>query len=387
MNFEFTEEQIALQDMVRKFSETELAPYYAECDKSGEFPRDIWKKIAELGLIGMQTPVESGGVGAGALTEGLSSYEMGRYDPNMALATHVVAELDSFVLNLGGDKVKEDFLRPMIAGDLVPAFALTEPGSGTDSVAMTTTAVKKGPKYIINGEKSGFTMAKAADFMLVFVKTDPSKGARGVSVFAVPTDYPGVTRQYYDDMGAKCLTRGSAFFDDVEVPEDYLIGEEGNGFIMCMQAFDISRIYISLFCLGAAEKALEDTIVHCQQRNTFGRPLGSWEGVSFPLVEHMSILEAVRTLCYKGLWLYDQGKPSTKEAAMVKWMAPQYSANALHFCLLAHGHSGYTQEYPIEQKMRDVVGNEIADGTSQACKIVLVRELLGRDCMPYAKNR
>jgi cyclohexanecarboxyl-CoA dehydrogenase len=345
--------------------------------------RDTWKKIAGLGLIGMQTPVEDGGVGADAVTEGLSIWEMGKYDPNMALAMHCVAELGSFVLNLGGKKVKDDFLRPMIVGDLVPSFALTEPGNGTDSVAMTTNAVKKGSKYVINGEKSEFTMAKAADFMVVFAKTDMNKGAKGVSVFSVPTNYPGITRQFYEDMGCKCLTRGSAFFNDVEVPEEYLIGKEGDGFIMCMRAFDISRIYIALLCLGAASKALEDAIEHCKQRRTFGSLLGSWEGVSFPIVEHISMLEAVRMLCFKGLWLYDQGKPSTKEAAMVKWMAPKIAAGAL----LTFGHYGYTVEYTIEQKLRDVIGNETADGIAQVCKIVLVRELLGRECLPYANIR
>jgi cyclohexanecarboxyl-CoA dehydrogenase len=184
-------------------------------------------------------------------------------------------------------------------------------------------------------------------------------------------------------MGSKALVRGSVFMDEVAIPEDCRVGAEGEGFNLMMKGFDASRVYLALLCLGAASVSVEDTIRYTKERSAFGRPLAKFEGVSFTIAEHASILESVRLLCYKALWLRDQGLPHSKEAAMVKWMAPRFSANAIRDCLLLHGHYGYTQEFPLEQRLRDVMGVEIADGTSQVCKIVITRELFGRDYLPY----
>ena len=259
---------------------------------------------------------------------------------------------------------------------------MTEPHCGTDAAAMKAKAVKKGNRYILNGEKSGITLAKAADFVLVYAKTDGTVGARGVSAFVVPTDAPGITRQYYEDMGAKSLVRGSIFMDDVEVPEDCLVGVEGEGFKLMMKGFDASRVYLALTCLGAANISVEETVKYTRDRCAFGKPLARFEGVSFTVAEHAAILESVRLLCYKALWLRDQGLPHSKEAAMVKWMGPRFSVDAIRDCLLLHGHYGWTNELPFEQRLRDVMAVEIADGTAQVSKIVIARELYGRESCP-----
>ena len=171
--------------------------------------------------------------------------------------------------------------------------------------------------------------------------------------------------------------------DDVVVPEDCLVGAEGEGFKLMMKGFDASRVYLALTCLGAANISVEETIRYTRERSAFGKPLARFEGVSFPVAEHSAILEATRLLCYKALWLRDRGLPHSKEAAMVKWMGPRFSVDAIRDCLLLHGHYGWTQELPFEQRLRDVMAVEIADGTSQVSKIVIARELYGREFLPY----
>jgi cyclohexanecarboxyl-CoA dehydrogenase len=383
MQFDFNDEQRSLVQMVKTFAERELRPSYSQWDREKIFPRAIWKKLGDLGLIGMRVSAEHGGQSADCVTQGIVAEELGKGDPNIGIAVCAVGELCGHMLEHGTTRAQEEFLAPMMRGDMVPAFAVTEPHCGTDAGAMKAKAVKQGDKYILSGEKSGVTLTKSADFVIVYAKTDLGAKARGVSAFVVPTDAPGVTRQYYEDMGSKALVRGSVFMDEVAIPEDYRVGAEGEGFNLMMKGFDASRVYLALLCLGAASVSVEDTIRYTKERSAFGRPLAKFEGVSFTIAEHASILESVRLLCYKALWLRDQGLPHSKEAAMVKWMAPRFSANAIRDCLLLHGHYGYTQEFPLEQRLRDVMGVEIADGTSQVCKIVITRELFGRDYLPY----
>lgn len=384
MDFEFTEDEIALRDTVKRFAERELKPCYTQWDREGKYPRHLHKKMGDLGILGMTVSPEKGGAGASHVAEGIACEEASRGDCSITMCTHVVGHLDAEILKQGNKTIRKEFLEPFLAGDKVPAFAITEPGSGTDAVAMTTRAVKKGASYILNGEKSGITAMMDADFVVVFAKTDPDAGARGVSCFVFPTDLPGVTLQSYEDMGVKAIKRGSIFMDDVEIPEDYLVGKEGTGFIMGMQGFDVSRILLALEAIAPAMVSLEETIEYTKQRNAFGRPLASFEGVCFPIVEHVSLLEAVRLLCYKGLWLRDQGQSSTKVAGMIKWMAPRFATNALRDCIVIHGHPGYTDEFPFEQRLRDVISIEIADGTSQVSKLVAMRELFGKEYLPYS---
>ncbi|MCD6561003.1 MAG: acyl-CoA dehydrogenase family protein [Deltaproteobacteria bacterium] len=383
MDFEFNEEEKALADMVRKFAQKELAPNYAKWDREEKFPHELNKKMGELGLIGATVSSEKGGMGASHVSEGIITEETSRGDCSLTMSTFVVGHLIASILEQGSETIREKFLAPFLAGDSLPAFCLTEPGCGTDAAAMRTSAVKKGSSYILNGEKSGITAMMDADIALIFAKTDPEAGARGVSCFVVPTDYPGVTCQSYADMGCRAIVRGSIFMEDVEIPDDFLVGEEGNGFIMGMQGFDISRILLALEAIAPAMVSLEETIAYTKERNAFGRPLATFEGVSFPIVEHVSILEAVRLLCYKGLWLRDNGKSTSQIAGMIKWMAPRFSTNAIRDCLVLHGHYGYTQEFPFEQRLRDVMAVEIADGTSQVSKLVAMREIFGREYLPY----
>lgn len=384
MDFAFSEEQIALRDMVRRFTEKEVAPLYKQWDREKRFPLPLNKKLGELGLLGMALPEDKGGMGASHVSEGLVCEEISRGDCALTMPTFVVGHLTSTIMANGNDKIRKEFLEPFLSGDVVTAFAITEPGSGTDAVAMRSSAVKKGAKYILNGEKASITSCMDADVATVLVKTDPNAGAKGISMFMVPLkNYPGITLQYYEDLGVKSVRRGSIFMDDVEIPEDYLVGKEGMGFYMAMRGFDVSRILLALEAIAPAMVSLEETIEYTKQRNAFGRPLATFEGVAFPVVEHISLLEAVRLLCYEGLWLRDNGKSSAKHAGMVKWMAPRFSTNAIRDCLVLHGHPGYSDEFPFEQRLRDVLAIEIADGTSAVSKLVAQREIFGREYLDY----
>lgn len=383
MDFALSDEQKTMVKMLADFAKKELLPDYCAWDRERKFPSPQWKKMAEIGILGTSIPAEYGGQDADNVTTGLVVEEIGKGDINCACALTVLILTADVLKRCAGENIKREWFPPVVKGEKLLALALTEPHCGTDASALRTRAVKKGDKYILNGEKSGITLGAIADVVLVFAKTDPEAGAKGVTAFLVPMDLPGITRQSYEDMGSKPVTRGSIFLEDVAVPAEYMIGSEGGGFREVMKGFDFSRVLLGLMCLGAAQTTLEETIRYVKERHAFGQPLARFEGVSFPVAEHVSLIEAVRWLSYYALWLRDQGLPHAKEASMCKWMAPQFSVNAIHDCLLLHGHYGYTQEFPIEQRLRDVMGIEIADGTSQVSKIVIGREIFGRGYLPY----
>jgi cyclohexanecarboxyl-CoA dehydrogenase len=383
MDFELNKDQKMIQNEVRRFAREELAPYYSKWDREKTYPRELVRKMGELGFLGVSVNQKDGGLGESFVTEGIVCEELSRGDCSLTMSTHVAGHLCAGLLEHGSKEVKKKFLEPFLTGEQITAFCLTEPGSGTDAAALQATAQKKGATYILNGEKSGITAIMDADFALVFARTEAGTGARGVSCFVVPCNLPGVSKQAYEDLGCNAIVRGSIFFQNVEIPETYLIGEEGAGFKLAMQGFDISRIFLCLEAIAPAMVSLQETIAHVKERIAFGRPLASFEGVSFPLVEHVSLLEAVRLLCYKALWSRDKGQSSTKEAGMVKWMAPRFSTNAIRDCIVLHGHYGYTKDYPLEQRLRDVLAIEIADGTPQVSKLVVQRELMGKAYLSY----
>jgi cyclohexanecarboxyl-CoA dehydrogenase len=383
LDFSFTPEQEQMRGIVRDFARRELAPSYAHWDRSGDFPLQLWRRMGELGLCGTRVSAAYGGQALDAVTAGLLAEEVARGDFNLAYAVLMTALVSEVLQDFASETVKQTWLRPMAAGTAVIALALTEPGSGSDAKAMQASARRDGDNYVLNGEKTGISLAMAADAAVIFAKTDPAAGARGVSAFLVPMDAEGVRRTRLQDMGSRGIQRGSISLSDVRLPPEHLIGPEGRGFYQVMQGFDFSRFLIGLMCLGAGEASLDETIVYVKQREAFGRPLAAFEGVSFVIAEQATLIEAARWLCYRGLWLRDAGLPHTKEAAMVKWLAPRTAVDAIHECLLLHGHYGYTQDLPLEQRLRDVIGLEIGDGTAQVQKMIVARELIGRESQPY----
>jgi cyclohexanecarboxyl-CoA dehydrogenase len=283
----------------------------------------------------------------------------------------------------GAEEVKRRWLPPVVRGEAIIALALTEPGVGSDAANLACRAERSGDDYVITGEKSGITFGMAAEATILFARTGPAAKARGVTAFLVELDLAGVARSPLRDLGSRSLGRAVLSFDHVRIPLSHRLGAEGTGFHQVMQGFDYNRVMIALSCLGAAQASLDETMEYVAQRHAFGRPLARFEGVSFPIAEAATDLDAARWLCYRALWKADQGQPYTKEAAMAKWWAPKLAAETIHQCLLLHGHYGYTDELPFEQRLRDVMGMEIGDGSAEVMKIIVARELMGRGSLPY----
>lgn len=378
LDFAFTAEQELFRRTVRDFAEKELRPLYARWDQTGEFPRELYAKAARLGLTGLLLPVEYGGQGADCVTTGIALEAVARGDFNLCPPLLNAALLGGIIAAHGTEEQKRRWLPPLAAGEETIGLGLTEPGAGSDAAAITTRALRQGDHYILRGEKTSITLGGVADVFIVYAKTQPEAGARGVSSFIVPRDSPGLSFTVFRDLGSRLTQRGSMAMDDTPVPAQNLLGQENRGFYQIMHGFEYSRAIIGLFCLGAAQAALEDAIAYARQRYAFGRPIGQFQGVAFPIAEDHTLIEAARLLCYKTLWLRDQNLPHTKEAAMCKWWAPKVAVDAIHHSLLIHGHYGYSEDFPQAQRLRDVIGMEIGDGTAEISKLVVARALLGQ---------
>ena len=382
MDFTFSEDQLLLQQTLRQYAKDKLMPNYARWDRGETIPRALIKEVAELGVFGLRVPERFGGLMADYVTCGLMSEELSRGDFNYSLYVQLGLIASELLTDFAAPEVQEEWLPRHATGDAVIAFGLTEPSAGSDAARIVTRAERVGDDYVITGEKASITFAGYADACIVFARTG-AEGARGISAFLVPLDAPGVTRQPYFAAGERLTQRGSLFFDGVRVPARNRMGAEGKGFYQAMIAFDFNRAVIALACIGAAQQSLDETIDYTKGREVFGKPLATFEGVAFQVAEHLTLLESVRVLAYKCLWLKDQGRKHTKEAAMVKWLGPKAAADAIHACMILHGHYGYNMESPLEQRWRDVVGLEIGDGTPEIMKGIVAREAFGREYTSY----
>ena len=382
MDFTFSEDQVLLQQTLRQYAKDKLMPNYARWDRGETIPRALIKEVAELGVFGLRVPERFGGLMADYVTCGLMSEELSRGDFNYSLYVQLGLIASELLTDFAAPEVQAEWLPRHATGDAVIAFGLTEPSAGSDAARIVTRAERVGDDYVITGEKASITFAGYADACIVFARTG-AEGARGISAFLVPLDAPGVTRQPYFAAGERLTQRGSLFFDGVRVPARSRMGAEGKGFYQAMIAFDFNRAVIALACIGAAQQSLDETIEYTKGREVFGKPLATFEGVAFQVAEHLTLLESVRVLAYKCLWLKDRGQKHTKEAAMVKWLGPKAAADAIHACMILHGHYGYNMESPLEQRWRDVVGLEIGDGTPEIMKGIVAREAFGREYTSY----
>jgi cyclohexanecarboxyl-CoA dehydrogenase len=393
MDFRFTPEQDELARTVRTFAGRELAPRSREWDRTATFPTDTWRRMGELGLLGLRIPVEYGGVDADFVMLGIAMEETARGDFSCTYGIQLSALAGEILGKNGDPDVCRQWLPRVAGGDAVMALALTEPSAGSDAAALQCRARRDGDGWIITGEKSGISLGMAAHAAILFARTGGAQAetidrqgrsrSTGVSAFLVPLDAPGVARSALRDMGSHAVGRAVLSFDGVRIPDSYRIGAEGSGFQQVMRGFDYNRVAIALACLGIAQISLEETMAYVRERTAFGKPLARYEGVTFPIAEAATQLEAARLFSYRALWLADRGEPHTKEAAMVKWWAPKIARETIHQCLLLHGHYGYTDELPFEQRLRDVIGLEIGDGSAEIMKIIVARELMGRETLPY----
>jgi len=383
LDFTLTPEQQDLARTLRTFARRELAPRSRSGDQRGELPRELWQRMGELGLFGFRVPLEHGGLGTELVTVGVAMEEIARGDFSCTYGIQLAALAGDILGGAASVEVKKRWLPSLVSGDAVIALALTEPGVGSDAGNLACRAERDGDDYVLTGEKSGISLGMAAHAAIVFARTEAGTRARGITAFLVDLAWPGVTRNRLRDLGTRAIGRAVLAFDHVRVPASHRLGDEGSGFHRVMRGFDYNRCLISLACLGVAAVSLEETMAYVKDRRAFGRTLAQFEGVSFPIAEAATHIDAARWLCYRGLWLADRGEPHTKEAAMVKWWTPKLAADVVHQCLLLHGHYGYTDELPFEQRLRDVIGLEIGDGTAEVMKIIVARELMGRDSLPY----
>ena len=383
MDLAFSPEQEELVRALRQFARRELAPHSARWDKSGEFPWEAWRRMGELGLLGLRVPAAHGGQESDFVTFGIAMEEIGRGDFSCTYGLQLAGLAGEILGRSASADLQGRWLPPTARGEQVIALALTEPGAGSDAANLACRAERDGDDYLLTGEKSGISLGMVAQAAIVFARTDPAGRARGVTAFLVPLDLPGVSRSPLRDMGTRAIGRAVLAFDHVRVPASHRLGAEGTGFYQVMQGFDYNRIGIALACLGVAQQSLDETMVYVRERKAFGHVLARFQGVSFAIAEAATHLEACRWLCYRALWLADQGRPHTKESAMTKWWGPRLAVETIHQCLLLHGHYGYTDELPFEQRMRDVIGLEIGDGAAEVMKMVVARELMGRESLPY----
>ena len=379
-----TDDQKALQETARRFARERLLPDYQKREKLGVLDRGLISEMGGLGLLGTDLPEEFGGLGVDAVTTGLIAEELAYGDFNISAVPVGISLNGAILIRHAAPEIVKEWLPRMTRGDAVIAICLTEPRGGSDASNLQQRARRDGGQYVINGEKTSITFADRADAYLIFARTGkPDEGAKGISAFFIPGTTPGISRTHFDDVGSAIIGRGSVFFDDVRVPVSHRLGEEGKGFTQVMQGFDYSRALIALQCCGAAQASLDEAWAYAKEREAFGRPIGQFQGVSFPLAEAESHIAAVRQLAYHALSLRDAGLPHTAEAAMVKWMGPKFAFDAIHQCLLTFGHYGWSKDLPHQQRMRDVMGLEIGDGTAAVMKLIIARQRIGRAAVQY----
>jgi butyryl-CoA dehydrogenase len=370
-----TEEQRLIRDTARAFARERLAPGAGERDRTGAFPAAELKELAELGLLGMVVPEEWGGAGADTVAHALAIEEIAAGDGAIStiMAVHnSVACLP--ILQYGSEAQKEHFLRPLATGAKLGAFALTEPGAGSDAAAIRTRAEKRGNTYVLNGSKQFITSGKNADYVIVFAKTDPAAGGRGMSAFIVPTDTPGYrVASVETKMGQRCSDTCQLAFEEMELPPDLLLGEEGQGYRIALANLEGGRIGIAAQALGMARSAYEHAVAYAKQRETFGKAIIEHQAVAFRLADMRTKLEASRQLVLNAARLKDAGVPCLAEAAMAKLFATEAAEEICSDALQIHGGYGYLADFPVERIARDVRVTKIYEGTSDIQRLIIAR--------------
>ncbi|MCL6233052.1 cyclohexanecarboxyl-CoA dehydrogenase [Acinetobacter sp. ANC 5579] len=377
-----TEDLEFLAETAEKFAQKYIAPGFLERDQSRIFDRDLVKKMGEMGFIAPELPEQYGGQGMGCLAAGVIHEAVAKADLSFSYI-NLLASLNGQILAEHGDpEVVEPWLRKLTAGEAIFAIGLTEPRGGSDAGNLRLKIERDGDEYVLNGEKTSISAADQADASVIFGRTGTiESGAHGVTAVLVPMDLPGITTTRFDCHGQRAIGRGSIFFDNVRVPVNHRLGEENKGFVQVMQGFDFSRALIGLQVLAVARVSLDEAWEYAAQREAFGKPLTAFQGVSHPLADYETQVEAARLLCLQTLWLKDNHLPHTSEAGMCKWWGPKLAYDVVHQCLLTFGHAGYDRGV-MEQRMRDVLGFQIGDGTAQIMKTIIARHKAGRKAVP-----
>lgn len=374
---QLSEEQLAVRDLAHDFADQEIRPVVMHYDESQEFPMDIFKKMAELGFLGIMVPTEYGGAGLGSLEASLIIEEIARVDPSIALGVAAHNGLCSgHILNFASDELKSTYLPRLATGQALGAWGLTEPGSGSDAGGMQTVARRDGNGWILNGSKNFITHGTVGEIAVVMAVTDRERRANGITAFVVDKSMDGFRASKKENkLGMRCSDTSSLVFEDVQVPDGNLIGEEGNGFKQALRILDGGRVSIAALSVGLAQGALDAALKYANERQQFGRKLADFQAIQFKLAMMATEISAARLMTYKAAYLKDKGQEYSIEASKAKYFASEVSVRCATEAVQIHGGYGYIKEYPVEKFYRDAKLLTIGEGTSEIQKIVISRSL------------
>lgn len=378
MDFNFSEEQIAIRDTAREFAQNEIAPTSVERDIKAEFPFEIVKKLGEFGFMGMMVPPEWGGAGLDTISYVLALEEISKVDASVGVIMSVNNSLVCYGINhWGTDEQKERFLKPLASGEKLGCFCLSEPEAGSDATQQKTEAVKDGDYYVLNGIKNWITNGKYSDTYFVQAMTDKEKKHRGISTFLVDKETEGLETGIKEDkLGIRSSDTCTVSFNNCKVHKDQLLGGEGTGFKIAMETLNGGRIGIGAQALGIAQASLEAAVRYSKTRKAFGSPISNLQAIQFKISDMATNVEAARMLVLEAAWKKDQGLDFAKEAAMGKLLASKTAVNNALEAIQVHGGYGYVREYLVERYLRDAKITEIYEGTSEIQKVVISRAML-----------
>ncbi|MCW7752672.1 acyl-CoA dehydrogenase family protein [Desulfobotulus sp. H1] len=379
MAFEISKEQKMIQKMAREFGRKELAEAAMDRDHTGEYPKEILRKMGELGLLGMLVPEEYDGEDMGTVAYSLALTEIAYYDASVAVIMSVHNSIGcGSLVRFGSNEQKEKYLKPMAKGEIIASFALSEPEAGSDPAGMTATAEKDGDSYVLNGTKRWITGGATSGVFIILAKTDPSAGHKGISAFLIEPDTPGfIVGRKEEKMGLKGSDTTDLIFDNCRVPASTLLGKEGEGFLVAMSGLDDGRIGIGSQSLGVGMRALDLAVDYARQRHQFGKPIAANQGLRWMIADMATEVEAARLLVLNAAAMKDRGEKCSKEASMAKMYASEMANHVAAQSLQIHGGYGYTKEFEIERLYRDARVFTIYEGTTQVQKIVISGEVIG----------
>jgi len=380
MDFELGNRQKQIRLAAREFAEGELAPLGKECETKGEFPREIVKKAAQLGFIGVFIKKEYGGLGLGSLEDAIIHEEFWRADPGLGQVFSQTTFGAKELILFGTEEQKKKYLPPLVKGEWVMGFSITEPEAGSDAASATTTAERVGDAYVINGNKVMISNGTEAKFLLVYCLTHPEETSKSKrhSILLVETDRPGYKAdKIHGKMGLHASDTANIYFNSVKVPKENLVGVEGNGFIQLMKFLDHSRVAVAADAVGLAQGAMEHAVNYVKKRKQFGHAISSFQVTQFKIAEMATLIETARNLTHKAAWALDRGNPDTQISAMAKWWASNVAVRVADEALQLHGGYGYLDDYPIERYYRAAKLLEIYEGTKEVQKMAIGRRLLG----------
>jgi alkylation response protein AidB-like acyl-CoA dehydrogenase len=383
MDFALSPEHLEIQRTVRDFAERRIVPVADELERKGEFPHDIIREAAGLGLLGVPYPEEIGGTGLDSLAYAITIEELSRASGSVGIIISAHTSLGCNPIWLAGtDAQKERYLRPMASGEVIGAYGLTEPGAGSDSRGTRTRAHRDGNEWVLDGSKRFITNAGVAGTYVITAVTDREEESGRISAFIVEADTPGFSiGRMEEKMGLHASNTGELIFESARIPAENLLGEEGEGDKLFLKTLDGGRIGIAAMALGLAQAAYEAASAYAKERRQFGRAIGEFQGVAFMIADMAVKIDAARLLTYRAAWLKDHDQPYSMEAAMAKLFASEVARDVTNDAIQVHGGYGYVTEYHVERYLRDAKLTEIGEGTSQIQRMVIARNILGLRAM------